>query len=162
MISRWLAFAVILIGLIAGCETKTVRVDSRVVGQRLHERIQQVLERPAVDKAIDAFIEAVAADPVLQPAVAKLAVVFEDPKLLEVAGSVLERVQELPAMQVIVRETMAAHPDASLSPPAIAGTRSTGVTGDQGPTRWPRHGSPPWPCCGSPRPTAIACGDRRG
>lgn len=113
MISRWLAFAVILLGLVAGCETKTVRVDSRVVGQRLHERIQQVLERPAVDKAIDAFIEAVAADPVLQPAAAKLAVVFEDPTLLEVAGSVLERVKELPAMQVIVRETMAAHPDAS-------------------------------------------------
>ena len=51
--------------------------------------------------------------------------------------------------------------DEDLSPPVSAGTRSTGITGGQGPTRWRRHGSSPWPWCVSTQPAAVAGGDRR-
>ena len=40
---------------------------------------------------------------------------------------------------------------ATLSPPASAGTRSTGVTGIQGPTRWRADGSSPRRCRGGTR-----------
>ena len=51
--------------------------------------------------------------------------------------------------------------EAAVSPPVGAGTRSTSVTGDQGPTRWRRRGSSPWPRGTSVQATAIAVGDRR-
>jgi len=35
-----------------------------------------------------------------------------------------------------------------VSPPASVGTRTTGVTGTQGPTRWSADGSSPQPCRG--------------
>jgi hypothetical protein len=113
MRARRLPWLLVVVGLNVGCEKPAVRFDLDGIDKRLPDRIEQALSRPSVNRALDDFMEALAADPTLERAAAPLAVIVEDPRLVAVAETFLGRMQDLPNMQALVRETIATHPKAS-------------------------------------------------
>jgi len=112
---RIAAVVVMLVALVACEKSKPgLELDAAALEQRIAARAAEVTARPGVVKAFDAFFREVAADRALAAAGDKvLASLAADPKLAAAGEGVLAKLEQLPALEALVRELVAAHPDAN-------------------------------------------------
>src|SRR5262245_46787501 len=106
--------SIVVFGLVAGCKQR-VKFAREGLEEKVAKRMEAVIARPAVDKAFDEFMAALASDQALQSAGVSLAgKLSADPQIAAAVEEFMESVQSLPAMQAAVRDLMARNPDASV------------------------------------------------
>src|SRR5262245_56891034 len=108
--------AVLVLALVVACGSKQHRadVDLAHVEQLIATRIAEVLARPDVARAFDAFLDGVLAAPEIDKASDGLVdMLGRDQNLVGTAERMLDMLRQLPALQSLIREVTVAHPYAN-------------------------------------------------
>ena len=108
--------AVLVLALVVACGSKQhhADVDLAHVEQLIATRITEVLARPDVAHAFDAFLDGVLAAPEVDKASDGLGdMLGRDQNLVGTAERMLDMLRQLPALQALIREVTVAHPDAN-------------------------------------------------
>jgi hypothetical protein len=104
---------VVVLVALAGCEKKSdkVELDFKALDIRLGQKIEKIVEHPAIDSGMDAFVDSLGASPKLLAAGEKLlGQLGADPKLSAQLESLINDIGASPRMQQLALSIATAHP----------------------------------------------------